>query len=161
MSKSASYSTSQTVEVTAAAPMVDMTTSSTNTRVDANLPHRSLDELGKLYDTSAPKEAKSKRALLEAKADNDLFATWECFWVTAAKVTIPEACGKLPKDKVHITLTLQGNSPELLAKLQKLGYVPDQKSTPLVGSISIDKLAQLAAIPEVTFIKYTLIAAKK
>ena len=150
------FSTAQTVEVTSAAPAIDVSTSSVTTTFDgATYPFiRTLSDLGPLYDKNEPKDSDSKRSALGQKLDAALLAVWECHALTAGKVDVPEGCSKLPQDSVHVEITVSKASEQLLVKLRSLGFVMDPQSKRLIGILPIQKLNKVAAVPEVIFVKF-------
>lgn len=150
------FSTAETVEVTSAAPMVDTSNSSvTTTFGGGNYPFiRSFAELGPFYDKHEPKDSNSKRSALERKLDATVLAAWECHVLTVGKVPVPEACSKLSQDKIHVEITVSKASEELLLKLRSLGFVMDPHSKRLIGTLPVEKLNKLAAVPEVIFVKF-------
>jgi hypothetical protein len=150
------FSTAETVEVTSAAPPINVSSSSVTTTFNgATYPFiRTLSDLGPLYDKNEPKDSDSKRSALERKLDATLLVIWECHALTAGKVHVPEGCSKLPQESVHVEVTVSKASEQLLLKLRGLGFVIDPHSKRLIGIMPIQKLNKLAAVPEVIFVKF-------
>lgn len=148
------YNAAETVAVTSAAPRIDMTSSSVNTVIKNGPFGLAPAELSSLYDKNEPKEPNSKRTKLEAKLDETVLAAWECRTLNQAKVMAPKGCEKIPKDKLHVEITVSKASQEFMARLQALGFVMDPASKQLVGTVPVAKLNQLAAMKEVVFVKF-------
>jgi len=149
------HGANQTIEVTATASPIDMTSSSVTTTIGGTYPFiRSLAELGPIYDKHEPKEPDSKRSALEKKLDATVLASWECRTLSVAKVNMPEACKKVRTDSVHVEITLGKASQEVIAKLQSLGFVFDPGTKRVIGMMPVAKLNQVAAMNEVLFVKY-------
>lgn len=144
----------ETVQVTAASPMID-TSSSSVTKVFRNGPHGMVPAGNEgAYSNSETKDKKSKRTTLENKADAMTMAAWQCYWAKSKQAQAPANYAQLPKDKIHVEIVVAKVSDALMAKLAKLGFVADPKTKGIVGTLAIEKLKEVAALKEVTMIKY-------
>ena len=138
--------------------MIDVTKSGVNTTINGALLGGGL---GGSYESSLPKQAKDKRAIMASKSDSNTLATWECYWLNLGKVQVPSACEKLPKEKVHVEIVVTQATQSLLDRLKKLGFVADKNAKGLVGMLPIAKLTDVTAMQEVTRVKFVDVTAKR
>jgi Ca-activated chloride channel family protein len=145
-------STAQTVEVTAGVPMVDVSSSSVTTTIPMNVPSSS----GWTRERS---DRKSKRDLLEQKADKDVLAAWDCYTSGASNPSSP-SCKNAPESiltgKILVSIEVTQVTDQLKKKLERLGVKLDsfKSNRALRGELNTAKLKDLTALPEVTAVKY-------
>jgi Ca-activated chloride channel homolog len=141
----------QTVEVSAASPMIDTKSSSVNYTVTPSAP------LPGGYNGPS-KSKKSGRDLLEEKADKDVLAAWDCHVVGASSPGCKDS-----KEKIHVRIEASAVTEELKKKLAKLGFVQDANTDgkTLIGMLPVTKVKQVTAFSEVTAIKLVQEQARK
>jgi Ca-activated chloride channel family protein len=135
-------SVAETVEVTAATPMIDTSSSSVTYTATPGPPPGG-------YNGSIRRDRKSKRELLEEKADKDLLLAWDCH-VQGANAP---GCKDVARSKVHIRIEAAKVTEEFKKKLAALGFVQDANATGLVGTMPIGKLKELTSLSEVKAVK--------
>ena len=140
-------SAAQTVGVTTNGPMIDMTKSSVN--------YVATPEPLSSGGTRGRSDRKSKRDLLEDKADKDVLSAWECHALGVNNPNVPAGCKDVSHEKVHVRIEAAQVTEELKKKLVKLGFVQDTNTDgkTLVGTLPIAKLKEVTALSEVTGVK--------
>jgi Ca-activated chloride channel family protein len=144
----------EVLAVEAAAPMIDMSSSSVNTTLPMNIP---LAEGGR----ERP-DRKSKRDLLEEKVDKDVLNSWECHWLGVNNPSAPASCKNAAREKVHVRIDATLVTEELRKKLARLGFVQDANTDgkTLVGTLPIGRLKEVTALAEVVAVKMVEVQPK-
>jgi hypothetical protein len=134
------------------APMIDMAKSSVN--------YAATPELPSSGGTRGRSDRKSKRDLLEDKADKEVLNAWECNALGANNPSAPASCKEAAREKVHVRIDATQVTEELKRKLVKMGFVQDANTDgkTLVGTLPIAKLKEVTALSEVTGIN--MVASK-
>jgi hypothetical protein len=127
--------------------MIDMTKSSVN--------YVATPEPLSSGGTRGRSGRKSKRDLLEDKADKDVLNAWECHALGVNNPNAPAGCKDVSHEKVHVRIEAAQVTEELKKKMVKLGFVQDTNTDgkTLAGTLPIAKLKEVTALSEVTGVK--------
>ena len=154
LAKLSSYQTTvssaaQTVEVTTETERMDMTKSSTSYTY-APGPPPPLPA-----NTPSRPDRKSKRDLLEEKADKGLLKIWDCYTLGPKNPNAPADCKDNTRERVRLQIEVTQVTDELKQKLEKIGVKldPVKDSTTLRGVVAVSKLSKITALSEVTGVK--------
>lgn len=144
----------ETVEVTAAAPMVETSTAQVTNTFSGVLLHG--PEGTPSGGASAPKVSKQKarETLLESKLSADLLTLYQCSQKRTAKAAT-KTCALPASGTVEVEVHLTAGSPELDQRLAQAGLtIKSGQGTAIVsGEIAIAKLKSLVEIDEISSIR--------
>src|SRR5579872_551962 len=142
---------SETVEVSANAPMVETTNAQVTTTFSGALLHSPQGTGGGSGSSPKADRAKAKDEMLESKLSADLLALYQC---SKKRTTVgtTQTCKLPPSGMVQVEVKLSAGSPDLDQKLTTAGLkIKSGSGTAVVsGEVAISKLKSLVEIAEVS-----------
>jgi Ca-activated chloride channel family protein len=153
VAKSRSYQTmaissaAETVEVTSEKDSFHTTESSTNYTYTPGPPPPG--------NGPTAVNRKSKRDLLEEKADKDVLKIWDCHVLGAKNASAPNDCKDYTRERIRVLIEVTQVTDELKKKLEKIGVTLEPAKDPksLRGVVAVPKLSKITALSEVTGVK--------
>ncbi|HEY6968514.1 MAG TPA: VIT domain-containing protein [Candidatus Angelobacter sp.] len=141
---------SETVEVTASAPMIDTESAQVTSTFDGKLSHPQ----GASGGYSTPSDKKQKQELLKSKLSPDLLTLYKCSQRRATAVA-GQACKVPASGKVNVEVKLRAGSAAIDQKLTAAGLAikTGNGTTAVTGEIAISQLQALVEIAEVQSVK--------